>query len=194
MKKIEADLKIKDHLAKNLKTILALHCILSNLLYSMRQFFLAILFAALFLLPSTETQAQYKNALGVRLGDAYGVTFKTFLQSDRALDFILNVRSRKHYSQFRLTGLYEVHNPIQGAPGLRWYYGGGGTLGSINYKNDWDGRDNDLLLSVDGVLGLDYKINGAPINLSLDWKPAIELAPETDFDPRGVGLSVRITF
>lgn len=160
----------------------------------MKQLFLSILFASFLMFASTTTKAQYKNALGVRLGDAYGVTFKTFLQSDKALDFILNIRSRSNYSEFRLTGLYEVHNAIQGAPGLRWYYGGGGTLGSVDYKNDWRGKDNDLLLSVDGVLGLDYKFDGAPINLSLDWKPAIELAPDTDFDPRGVGLSVRITF
>jgi hypothetical protein len=108
-----------------------------------------------FALPS---KAQYRNALGVRLGDSFGVTYKTFIQSDRALDFILNVRSRKNQSDFALTGLYEVHNPIAGAEGLRWYYGGGGSLGSINYRNEEDDRDNDLYLSVDGVLGLDYVI------------------------------------
>ncbi|MBC7913219.1 MAG: hypothetical protein H7Y07_03760, partial [Pyrinomonadaceae bacterium] len=135
--------------------------------------------------------AQYKNAFGVRLGDAYGVTFKTFLQSNKALDFILNVRNRDDVEYFRLTGLYEVHNPIAGAPGLRWYYGGGGTIGRLNYKHN---RDNELYLSIDGVLGLDYKLDGAPLNFSLDWKPALVLNPFTDFDAQGVGASIRITF
>ncbi len=161
-----------------------------QLIVIMKKLFLSILFVTC-LLATTSVNAQYKHALGVRLGDTYGVTFKTFLQSNKALDFILNVRNRDNYSSFRLTGLYEVHNPIGGAPGLRWYYGGGGTLGSINHKRS---DDTDFYLSVDGVLGLDYKFNGAPINLSLDWKPAIEVSPNTEFDPRGVGFSVRITF
>ena len=158
---------------------------------NMKRSFLSILFATCLLLSSSALKAQYKNALGVRLGDAYGVTFKTFLQSNKALDFILNIKNKDSYSSFRLTGLYEVHNPINGAPGLRWYYGGGGTIGSYNYKRS---DENDVYLSADGVLGLDYKFNGAPINLSLDWKPALVLAPVTEFDARGVGLSVRITF
>ena len=157
----------------------------------MKKLVLSTVLSLTFLLFSQSSKGQYKNALGVRLGDAYGVTFKTFLQSNKALDFILNVRSRETYSQFRLSGLYEVHNPINNAPGLRWYYGGGGTIGSIDYKRS---DESDLLLSIDGVLGLDYKFNGAPINASLDWKPAIELTPNTDFDPRGIGLSIRITF
>jgi len=159
----------------------------------MKKVVLPLTITACILISGLSAKAQYKNAFGVRLGDSYGVTFKTFLQSDKALDFILNVRNHNDIGYFRLTGLYEVHNPIAGAPGLRWYYGGGGTLGSLHYKHDND-RDNDLYLSVDGVLGLDYKLDGAPLNFSLDWKPALVLNPYTDFDPNGVGLSVRITF
>jgi len=159
----------------------------------MRKKILFIALTAFALLFFTETKAQYKNAFGVRLGDAYGVTFKTFLQSDKALDFILNVKNNKNYSLFRLSALYEKHLPVNldGLPGLRWYYGGGGTIGSYNYKRS---DESDLFLSVDGVLGLDYKFNGAPINLSLDWKPGLRLIPETDFDANGIGFSIRIAF
>ena len=157
----------------------------------MKKIILPFVITALMLVTSLTTNAQYKNALGVRLGDAYGLTYKTFIQSNRALDFILNVRNRKDDNHFILTGLYEVHNPINGAPGLQWYYGAGASLGSLHYKNDND-RDNDLYLSADGVLGLDYVVPGAPLNLSLDWKPALVLAPYTGFYERGVGLSIRI--
>lgn len=157
----------------------------------MRKSLLSILFISALTFSTSSLKAQYKNALGVRLGDSYGVTFKTFLQSNKALDFILNVRNRDSYSSFRFTGLYEVHNPINGAPGLRWYYGGGGTIGSYKYKKI---DESDIYLSADGVLGLDYKFDGAPINVALDWKPALVLTPFTEFDARGVGLSVRITF
>ncbi len=157
----------------------------------MKKFLLSCLVIGLMFISASTVNAQYKNALGVRLGDAYGVTYKTFIQSDRALDFILNIRNRRNDSYVNLTGLYEVHNPIRGAAGLQWYYGGGASIGSINYKND-DDRDNDIYLSVDGVLGLDYVIPGSPLNLSLDWKPALVLTPYSGFYERGVGLSIRI--
>ncbi|MGV3508566.1 MAG: hypothetical protein ACO1N7_04690 [Sphingobacteriaceae bacterium] len=157
----------------------------------MKKIILPLFVTAVLLVSSLTTQAQYKNALGVRLGDAYGLTYKTFIQSNKALDFILNIRNRKSISYVNLTGLYEVHNPINGAPGLQWYYGGGASIGSINYKHD-DDRDNDIYLSVDGVLGLDYVIPNSPLNLSLDWKPALMLTPDTDFYTGGVGLSIRI--
>ena len=114
------------------------------------------------------------------------------MQPNKALDFILSIKNKDDFNHSLLTGLYEVHNPINGAPGLRWYYGGGATLGSLDYKNDK--RDNELYLSIDGVLGLDYKVEGAPLNLSLDYKPALVLNPYTDLEAGGFGLSVRITF
>jgi hypothetical protein len=157
----------------------------------MKKFLLPCLIIGFMFISASTVKAQYKNALGVRLGDAYGITYKTFIQSDRALDFILNIRNRRNDSYVNLTGLYEVHNPIRGAAGLQWYYGGGASIGSINYKND-DDRDNDIYLSVDGVLGLDYVIPGSPLNLSLDWKPALVLTPYSGFYERGVGLSIRI--
>jgi len=160
----------------------------------MKKLILLLGFTAGILLVSTSvTNAQqtYKNALGGRLGTANGITFKTFVDSDRALDFILNFQSKKDYSYFRFTGLYEIHNPINNAPGLRWYYGPGATIGNVRYKPL---DQSDLLISIDGVLGLDYKFDGAPINLSLDWKPAIEVTPNTEFNAEGIGLSIRFTF
>ncbi|WP_207429479.1 hypothetical protein [Pedobacter sp. SYSU D00535] len=157
----------------------------------MKKLSLSLFVAVLLLMASSAAKAQYRHGLGVRVGDSYGITFKTFLESDKALDFILNVKNRDDYSIFRLTGLYEVHNPIAGAPGLRWYYGGGATVGSYEYKRT---DESELLLSIDGVLGLDYKFAGAPINASLDWKPALVLNPYTDLDEGGFGLSIRFTF
>ncbi len=140
---------------------------------------------------STSSAQDYKNAIGGRFGSANGITFKTTLGDNKMLDVIANFRSKSDFSYFRLTGLYEINMPIKDAPGLGWYYGIGGTLGSVKYKPS---GSSDLYLSVDGVLGLDYKFVDAPINLSLDWKPAIELTPTTDFDGSGVAISIRYTF
>jgi hypothetical protein len=157
----------------------------------MKRIIFSCLVTGFLIFSGSNVNAQYKNALGVRLGDTYGITYKTFIQSDRALDFILNARNRKNQNELGLTGLYEIHNPINGAEGLRWYYGGGASVGSINYKNG-DDRDNSIYLSVDGVLGLDYVVPGAPLNLSLDWKPALVLTQGPHFSEGGIGLSIRI--
>lgn len=146
---------------------------------------------ATFALNLKSNAQSYQNAIGGRFGAANGVTFKTTLGGNKMVDLIANFRSNSSYSYFRVTGLYEIYNPIQDVAGLNWYYGGGGTVGSV--KNKYT-RDSDLYLGVDGVLGLDYKFKDAPINLSLDWKPTIGLVPDTDFDASGVGLSLRFTF
>jgi len=146
---------------------------------------------AMFAIQSSSKAQSYKNAIGGRFGASNGVTFKTSLGENKMLDIIANFRSNNNYNYFRVTALYEVYQPISGARGLNWYYGGGASLGSVKYKPY---NSSDLYLSVDGVLGLDYKFADAPINLSLDWKPAIQLAPDTNFDASGVGLSLRFTF
>lgn len=149
-----------------------------------------ILSLCLILLVST-SYAQYKNAIGGRFGVANGLSFKTFGKHNRAFDFILNFQSRNDYSYFKFTGLYEIHQNINNADGLRWYYGFGGDIGSRNYKPT---DTNDVLLGLDGVIGLDYKFNGVPINLALDWKPTLEISPNTEFVGDGLGLSIRFTF
>ena len=150
---------------------------------------------AIFLLTAGSLRAQdYKNAIGGRFGAANGITFKTFLTERNAIDAILNFRSTKSYSSLALTGLYEVHTPFTlfpNTPGFSWYYGAGGSIGSYKDKST---DEEDFRLSIDGVLGLDYKFVDAPINISLDWKPAIDLTPETGFDGQGVALSLRFTF
>jgi len=163
----------------------------------MKKLFLLLLLIGSFGLFQQEAKAQalgndYKNAIGGRFGIANGITFKHFMDNNNALDFIVNFKSKKNqYSTFRLIGLYEVHLPINDAPGLRWYYGGGAGIGVYDDKRN---DNSDVSLSLDGVLGLDYKFNGAPINVSLDWKPALELTPDTGFDAEGFGLSLRFAF
>jgi hypothetical protein len=158
----------------------------------MRKLLYSILAVTFFVFLSAESKAQnYRHAIGGRFGAANGITFKTFTAGNRAWDLIANFRDTRSYSTFRFTALYEIHNNVTNAPGLQWYYGGGGTIGTYKWKPS---DENDVYLSADGVLGLDYKFAEAPINVALDWKPAIEITPNTGFDAEGFGLSIRFTF
>ena len=129
---------------------------------------------ALFTITTSDVKAQgYKNAIGGRFGTANGISFKTALKKNAMLELIGNFRSNSNFNYFQVTGLYEVYNPINGAEGLNWFYGGGATIGSVKAK----GFDGDVYLGANGVLGLDYKFKDAPINLSLDWIPTLQLTP-----------------
>ena len=146
---------------------------------------------ALLTMSTTDANAQnYKNAIGGRFGAANGISFKTGLSKGAMLELIGNFRSNKGYDYFNLTGLYEVYKPINGAQGLNFYYGGGASIGSLKFQDN----ESDVYLAANGVLGLDYKFNDLPFNLSLDWVPSLRLTPNTDFYSGDVGLGIRFTF
>src|SRR5438128_2659510 len=114
--------------------------------------------------------SEYRTALGVKFWPG-GITIKHFIRDDRALEGIGYFWEHG----FRFTGLYEIHGDINGAAGLKWYVGPGAHIGV--YNEDWYDhghwyRDGHGSFGIDGVLGLDYKINNAPIDLSLDIQPS----------------------
>ena len=152
-----------------------------------------ILFTALLLFTVTFLHAQskstnstsYTTALGVKVWDGGGISFKHFVSGKNAIELIGYFWNRGS----RITGLYEIHGPINNAPGLQWYIGPGAHIGFYNTRNG-----NGAFAGIDGVLGLDYKFKGAPINLSLDWQPSFEFGNNRGFTGDWGGLGVRYTF
>ncbi|WP_207491959.1 hypothetical protein [Aridibaculum aurantiacum] len=133
----------------------------------------------------------YRTALGVKVWDGAGVSFKHFVNNRDAFEFIGYFWNRGT----RITGLYEIHGNINGAPGLRWYIGPGAHVGFYNTGNNRNHPNNtQTVAGVDGVLGLDYKINRAPINLSIDWQPSFEFGENRGFIGNWGGLGIRYTF
>lgn len=151
-----------------------------------------VLASALFIF-SLSTQAQsksansssYTTALGVKVWDGGGISLKHFFSQNNAGEAIGYFWSQGA----RFTGLYEIHGPINGAEGLRWYIGPGAHVGFYNTKNG-----NGAFVGIDGVLGLDYKFSTAPINLSLDWQPSFEFGDARGFYGSWGGLGIRYTF
>src|SRR5882757_6700066 len=137
----------------------------------------------------------YKTALGVKVwGDGGGISLKSFVQPNRAFEGVAYFWNRGT----RLTGLYEFHFDIDGAPGLKWYVGPGAHLGFYNNRyydrNYYDGNGAGTFVGIDGVLGLDYKFADVPINLSLDWQPSFEFGANRGFMGNWGGLGIRYTF
>lgn len=131
------------------------------------------------------SSSSYKTALGVKVWDGGGISFKHFLSDKNAIELIGYFWNRGS----RITGLYEIHGPVTGAPGLQWYIGPGAQIGFYNTK-----FGDGVFAGIDGVLGLDYKFKGAPINISLDWQPSIEFGENRGFVGSWGGLGIRYTF
>jgi hypothetical protein len=127
----------------------------------------------------------YQTALGVKVWDGGGLSLKHFVNGNNALEFIGYFWGQG----VRITGIYEIHGPITGAPGLQWYIGPGAHIGFYNTKNG-----DRSFIGIDGVLGLDYKFKGAPINMSLDWQPSFEFGDNRGFVGSWGGLGIRYTF
>jgi hypothetical protein len=127
----------------------------------------------------------YKTALGVKIWDGGGISFKHFVPPTAAVELI----GYFYRDGVRFTGLYEIHGDINGAPGLKWYIGPGAHIGFYDRK-----YGDGIFAGIDGVLGLDYKINKAPINLSLDWQPSFEFGDGRGFVGSWGGLGIRYTF
>lgn len=141
---------------------------------------------------SQNTGSSYKTALGVKFYPG-AISLKHFTTSNTALE---GLGYFWNYG-FRFTGLYEIHGNINGAPGLKWYIGPGAHVGVWNdrYKDRYN-NDDGAYFGVDGVLGLDYKFRGAPINMSIDWQPSFSFGTDgrNGFDGGWGGLGIRYTF
>lgn len=161
-----------------------------------------ILFAALFISKSssaqnTQNSTSYQTAVGLKFGGyENGPSIKYFVDNSVSLEGILGFRSHGVV----ITGLYEFNLPAFGVAGLNFYYGAGAHIGSEGagvYRtiggNSQVYTSTHILLGVDGVFGLEYKIPQAPIAISLDLDPRAELATGPFFDI-APGLGVKYTF
>jgi hypothetical protein len=125
----------------------------------------------------------YTTAVGLKMYPG-AVSVKHFIAKDRAVEGLAYISQ----DEFRLTGLYEIHNDLGSVEGLKWYVGAGAHMGI------WKDRYGTVSFGVDGVLGLDYKIKGAPLNLSFDWQPSFNFIGYNYFESAWGGLGIRYTF
>lgn len=135
--------------------------------------------------------SDYQTAVGFKIYPA-AISLKTFIDDNTAIEGLAYFWS----NGFRATGLYEIHGDISDVEGLKWYAGPGAHIGFYNntWKEKYPDRSSGIAIGIDGVLGLDYKISGAPINLSIDWQPSLNLIGYSYFEGGWGGLGVRYTF
>lgn len=169
---------------KEVKVIRGSHYIsLTCLNCIMKRTLIIVLLSSAILMVEKANAQDYRFALGVRLSNSTptlnnSITGKYFVTDRNAVEGMLSFGSR-----FGIGALLEIHRPLN-VKGLNWMYGAGAFLGF---------QDKQTYLGPTGILGLDYKFDNVPINLSLDWKPELDIIPDINFVPDAFALSVRFT-
>jgi hypothetical protein len=151
----------------------------------MRRITLGLILIGMSSLINHLSAQDYKVAIGIRFSTAAptisnAVSVKYFMNEHDALEGLISFGTR-----FGIGGLYEIHQLIGTTPAFTWFYGFGGYIGF---------QDNNTYLGPMGAVGLDYKFKDAPLNLSLDWKPELDIIPAINFVPDALGFSARFTF
>ncbi|MEO9869850.1 hypothetical protein [Ekhidna sp.] len=158
-------------------------------------FGLSILLTTSIMAQKLKTGTSYKTAIGVRGIGTSGLTIKHFTSSNHALEGIIGF----YPNAFSATLLVERYAPAFEEPGLRWYYGIGGHIATqsdvIRNEGIYRRETSEVGFGVDGIFGIEYKIQEVPIAMSLDLKPFIEVATDGDaFIALDPGLGIKVTF
>ncbi|MHA3789371.1 hypothetical protein ACX0HA_14265 [Flavobacterium hauense] len=147
------------------------------------------------------SNAQEKNALGLRLGDNDGfggeISYQRSLSSNNRLELDLGWHDSKSYDAVKLTGLYQWVWNIDG--GFNWYAGVGGGLGTWDFNDGipdyYDGDDDSGVFAfVAGDIGIEYNFD-IPLQLSLDFRPELYFNDFRDDNFAGdIALGIRFKF
>ena len=145
----------------------------------------ALLICLISISALTSKSQSYTTAAGIRLGPnsaaiTSGFTVKHFLNEKTAVEGILGINDG-----VGICGLYELHFPIESVTNLQWFAGPGAYIAF---------RNSSTYFGAAGIVGLDYKFEELPLNLTVDWKPELNIISKVAFESSGLGISVRYTF
>lgn len=147
-----------------------------------------ILVLLVFITVSTFSYSQnYKTAIGIKGGyPGYGsLNGKHFLNSKTAIEGSIGGGTNTLWLQ----GLYELNFSLE--DGLNWYAGGGANIGFYSYKNPFNNeRTSNMILGLNGIVGLEYTFEDLPLNVALDTGPNLRIINSLGFG-WGAGLAVR---
>lgn len=154
----------------------------------MQKIFLLFILATL--ITTAHAQSTYNRALGLKFPGGFSVTYKKFVTDTRNVE----AQFTAWHKGVRVSGLYEFNfYTFKDVPELSWFVGPGVHLGF--WKNEFKNNYNSAVdLGIDGIIGLDYKLKDVPIDVSVDWEPAVTLIGSAGFTPAFGGIAIRYTF
>jgi hypothetical protein len=143
-----------------------------------------LILLAVITLPSNAQENQ-KQA-GFRFGGTTGFTARIITEDNFAFEGILGYRS----GGLQVYGLFESRKPVylKRLENMFLYFGGGAHIGFVrwneydqyydpyhNYYDDNYDWHMGAAFGLDGIIGMEYSFNSAPISMAVDFKPLFEL-------------------
>ena len=132
-----------------------------------------------------EAQENLKQA-GFRFGNTTGFTGRIITEDNFAFEGIFGFRN----GGVQLYGLFETRKPLylNRVENMFLYFGGGAHIGFVKwneydqYYDPYHGYYDDnydwhigAAFGLDGIIGMEYSFNAAPISMAVDFKPFFEL-------------------
>ncbi len=145
-------------------------------------------------LLQTASAQDYRTALGVRLSSSSAmqsnsISIKQFITPTTAIEGLFTFGD-----PLALGALLEFHKPLA-ASGMTYFYGAGGYIGFVKTVNmNTQKTVSEPNIGAQGIVGLDYKFANIPLNISLDWKPELNIINDINFEPAAIGFTARFTF
>ena len=130
------------------------------------------------------------KAIGGRFGWGGEVSYQHYLGGSNFLEADLGFNGGLA-NGFYLTGVYNFN--FADAGDFSFYAGPGAQLGVRNVRNSDNTAVSSFGLAIVGQIGCEYAIPVAPINISLDWRPAFFIT-RTAFGWEGLCLGIRYRF
>jgi hypothetical protein len=119
--------------------------------------------------------------IGVRFGDVVG--------GNAAIDFVMPFKAGRLHADISFgngVGIEALYDFLFNEIGSGFYYYVG--LGAYTVIG------NNFSLGAVGEAGLEYRFEGAPIAVGLDWRPSFQILDVTDFHVGGFGVNARYVF
>jgi hypothetical protein len=126
--------------------------------------FTTLMLAGLFMFNEAAAQS-YESAVGGRASYYLTGTYKKFLNETNAFEAYAGLYG---FGGIIAGGMLQIHKPLEELEidNLQWYFGGGAFAGTA--------FSNYFFIGVNGVIGLDYRFDEYPINVSVDWAPGLQ--------------------
>jgi hypothetical protein len=138
------------------------------------------------------------HAIGLRFGgdgniNGAEISYQQAFGDVNRLELDLGFKGYRNYNDMFVAGIYHWVWNLNG--GLNWYAGPGAAVGFYNW-DDGTTNDSGISLGIGGQIGLEFDFNelGAPILISMDARPMIDVVGYDNGFGWGAALGVRYTW
>ena len=148
---------------------------------------------------------EYKNAIGARLGMSSGFTYQRQVDDFRGYKGMLSFRD----GGLQLTALLESYRPLylKFTDKMYYYTGMGAHIGYTTHQPQRGFLTNPFrfsykygkfapVIGLDAIIGVEFRLDRAPLSFCLDAKPFFELFGQNIFRLSifDIGFSMKYTF